>query len=184
MSYDRFKTHLNEMHKEAINILSDISQLYKPKILDYFSKYCHGKEHYWSIKKLFCHAMYIPMFLIIGRRYFEKLIYIDTHAGLGLSKVGEDNKEIILGSPLIALKWPNIIAKKIKQYSGISDGFDELYFIERNQNIAEILGYIVRKISNNDNVAVYPFDCNESLPQITTKIFGNSSSTNKKKYLL
>jgi len=184
MDYDRFRIHLNEMHKEAIDVLNGISQFYKSMVLDYFSRFCRGKEHYWSIKKLFCHAMYIPMFLIIGRKYFERLIYIDTHAGLGLAKVGEAENEIILGSPLIALRWPSIIAEKIRHYSRINDGFDELYFIEKNKNIARILDYIVRKISTNNKAGVYPSDCNEFLPSITTKIFGNSGSADKKRCLL
>ncbi|WP_338253044.1 three-Cys-motif partner protein TcmP [Pyrodictium abyssi] len=141
----------------------------KNQVQVFFDKYYPTKEqHYWSVTKLFAHAMYIPMFLQIGlhnvaKGKFSKLVYIDTHSGPGLAKIGGDERDIVLGSALLALHWPRVVASQVPQFKNIARGFDELHFIElswRNTNI-------LRKFVNSfTHVKVYTDDANRSLPRI------------------
>lgn len=157
------------MHKKALELLDGLSDKDKSTVENFFKNvYKQEKEHYWSITKLFYHAIYIPMFLQIGKKQMDKkrfsdLIYIDTHSGPGIAKIGADEKDVILGSPLLALYWPPIVAERVKQFNKIKEGFTKLYFIDRNH---ENTGILRRFTSNADNVEVITGDANSYLPRI------------------
>ena len=162
--YERFTHYLGIMHQKALELLNSLNKTDRKAVSTFFDKYYPTKsEHYWSVTKLFCHAMYIPMFLQIGRKYFPKLIYIDTHSGPGLAKIGYGEKEIVLGSPLIALHWPKIVADNISQFKNIEKGFTELHFIDINPRNTDILR---RFVAGYNNVRVYTSDANLQLPHI------------------
>ena len=162
--YERFTHYLGIMHQKALELLNSLNEADRNTVSIFFDKYYPTKsEHYWSVTKLFCHAMYIPMFLQIGKKHFPKLVYIDTHSGPGLAKIGDDEKDIVLGSPLIALHWPRVVAENVNQFRNIEKGFTELYFIDisfRNTNILR------RFVAGYNNVKIYTSDANIQLPHI------------------
>ncbi|MEM2352436.1 MAG: three-Cys-motif partner protein TcmP [Thermoproteota archaeon] len=174
-NYEKFKSYLHRMHEEAVNILRGISNLNRHALLKLLEK-SPSKEHYWTAKKLFCHAMYIPMFLLIGRKYFQKLIYIDTHSGPGVAKIGEGDDEVVVGSPLIAVVWPRIIASNISSFSKIHNGFDEVHFIERDLETLNILSHMVKATGINGRVTLHNGDCNIWLAKILKETYETSSS--------
>lgn len=167
-SYDKFKEYLHVMHEQAIEIMNTLDQRDKQYVESFFQNYYPTqKEHYWSLKKLFTLAMYIPMFLQIGmsvvnKGKFDALIYIDTHAGPGLAKVGDNKKDIVLGSPLLAIKWPEIVASNIKNFGKISRGFNELFFVEKDPSTYSVLRRIVYNLGVS-NAEVIQGDVNEKL---------------------
>ena len=166
--YERFTRYLGIMHQKALELLDSLNDADRRAVSTFFKNYYPTKrEHYWSITKLFCHAMYIPMFLQIGKSYFRKLIYIDTHSGPGLAKIGAGENEIVLGSPLIAIYWPNIIASQedLPQFRNIINGFDELYFIDINPRNIDVLEKFIDD-ANLGKVHTYRGDVNEILPHI------------------
>lgn len=170
-SYDRFKEYLHVMHEQAVEIINTLNQSDKQYVEHFFQNYYPTqKEHYWSLKKLFTLAMYIPMFLQIGmsaidREIFDALIYIDTHAGPGLARVGNNEKDVVLGSPLLAVKWPKIIASNVPSFKKIYQGFNELYFVEKEHKTCSVLRRIVRALGIN-NVRVIGGDVNIRLLDI------------------
>ena len=166
--YERFTHYLGIMHQKALELLDSLNDADRRTVSAFFEKYYPTKrEHYWSITKLFCHAMYVPMFLQIGKKYFPKLIYVDTHSGPGLAKIGAGEDEIVLGSPLIALYWPNIVASQedLPQFRNIINGFDELYFIDINPRNIDILERFIDD-ANLGKVHTYKSDVNKVLPHI------------------
>lgn len=186
MSYDRFKEHLSEMHRKAISILKLLNEEEQYRLKNFLNKCYPSQEHYWAVKKLFCHAMYIPMFLIIGRKHFKKLVYIDTHAGPGLAKIGRGDNEIILGSPLISIFWPSVIAQKVRRFSGIIDGFDELYLIEKDQSIEKLLHNIINAAVGHNVDKIIPClgDCNTKLPKIISELSAESNGNGNDRILV
>jgi len=126
------------MHEAALDILSKLGEHGRGYLESFFKDYYPtGTEHYWTLKKLFSLAMYIPMFLQIGlkaikKRTFDSLVYVDTHAGPGLAKVGTDPDEVVLGSPLLAVKWPKIIGGHVANFKKVAEGFEALFFIEKD----------------------------------------------------
>ena len=167
--YDTFVKYLSIMNIEAINLLNELNEYERKYILnDFFPSYYGSlKEHYWSITKLFRHAMYIPMFLQIGKSNFSELIYIDTHSGPGLARIGPKSNEIVLGSPLIALQWPQIIAKNVKNFRSIKDGFTKLYFIEKSPRTYGVLYTLKKKLDYHNKAETKFGDANDILPKIT-----------------
>jgi three-Cys-motif partner protein len=146
---NKLKNHVSALHDIANQLLEALKDN-KTTLNQYIKKYYERlKEHYWTTKKLLILALYIPMFLQIGRKHFDTIIYIDTHAGPGLAMIGKE--EWFLGSPLIATIWPSIIAKKVPQFKKITEGFDRMYFIDiddhaytlllKLRNATETLGY-------------------------------------------
>jgi three-Cys-motif partner protein len=133
--YKDFIERLNKL-KNYVSVMYDfakqlIEALKGNKItLNQYIKEYYGrlKEHYWTAKKLLILALYLPMFLQIGRKHFDAVIYVDTHAGPGLAVIGAE--EWFLGSPLIAAIWPSIVAKKYSQFKKIAVGFDRMYFVD------------------------------------------------------
>jgi len=179
--YDSFRLYLNEMNIIALKILNDINDSDRKFIYEFFKKYYPGqKEHYWTLKKLFSLAMYIPMFLQIGLKkveegYFDGVVYVDTHAGPGLAKIGDEENEIVLGSPLLALLWPQIVAQRLNKFQKIYGGFDMLIFIEKDLNtfsalIRTIKGLGVANEINNKIFVKYG-DCNYVLKSVKDLIF-------------
>ena len=152
------------MHKEALDLLDNLSGEDK-KIVDKFfhEVYRQEREHYWSITKLFYHAMYIPMFLQIAQKYYPEQVYIDTHSGPGLAKIGGSDRDVILGSPLLALRWPKIIAENVKQFRKIEKGFTRLYYIDKDPRRISVL----KRLSGEPaNVNLSVGDANLLLPKI------------------
>jgi three-Cys-motif partner protein len=158
--YERFMDDLYKMNKEALEIYIDLDDVDKQ-----FLRSLSGEqeEHYWTLKKLASLAMYIPMFIQIGRKHFDRLIYVDTHAGPGLARIGNDEREWFLGSPLIALEWPKIVASCNKKFQKIAEGFDKLYFIEKDEKSAAILKKIIERRGEGKKVEVIPKDANIAL---------------------
>ncbi|MCE4625531.1 MAG: three-Cys-motif partner protein TcmP [Desulfurococcales archaeon] len=168
--FERFKTYIHKLREEAIQLVDSLPPNDKKIVLAFFSRYYREeKEHYWSITKLFAHAMYIPMFLQIGRANFDRLIYIDTHSGPGLARIGPADDEIVLGSPLIALRWPEIIAQNVRQYRKIASGFDAFYFIELDPQRAAVLNRLVDKHPHGGKAQVRIGNSNTILPSIIKK---------------
>ena len=178
--YQRFEEYLHEMRELALSILDELKS--EERIIRNFfmQRYSSAKEQYWSIKKLYSFAMFLPVFLQIGLSHFDRLVYIDTHAGPGLAKVGPEEGEVVLGSPLIALKWPEIVAEKCKHFRKISRGFTKYIFIEKTQSICDILKKIVSRIAGDRAVEVIPGDSNIVLPSLAKKL----SEENKKTLVL
>jgi len=173
--YEKFKKYLSIMHEKAVEIMNILNHEDRRYIEKFFTQYYPTKqEHYWSLKKLFCLAMYIPIFLQIGmsaveRGIFDTLIYIDTHSGPGLAKVGADPEDIVLGSPTLAITWPQIIADKVKTFRKIQNGFNKLYFVEKDHKTYAVLQKIVQTIGNK-NIELFQGDVNHVLPAIKKKI--------------
>lgn len=167
--YERFTHYLGIMHTKALELLDSLHDEQRKQVNTFFEKYYPTSEqHYWSVTKLFAHAMYIPMFLQIGLSYvdkglFSKVVYVDTHSGPGLAKIGSDPRDIVLGSPLIALHWPYIVGSQVRQFKNITRGFHELHFIDISQRNTDMLRKFV---SNYSDVKVYAADVNTVLPQI------------------
>ena len=151
------------MHNIALDLLDRLPEEEKRQVRAFFDTYYPASEHHWSVKKLYAHAMYIPMFLQIGRRYFDRLVYIDTHSGPGLARIGSHERDIVLGSSLIALHWPRIVAERVKQFKGIANGFDELHFIDLSLHNTSILH---RFVEGHANTRIYTDDVNRRLPRI------------------
>ncbi len=167
--YSRFTHYLGIMHNKALELLDSLHSEQRKQVDMFFRKYYPTSEqHYWSVTKLFAHAMYIPMFLQIGlhnvnKGLFSKVVYVDTHSGPGLAKIGNDPQDIVLGSPLIALHWPHIVGTQVRQFRNIISGFHELHFIDISQRNTSIL----RKFVNGyNNVKVYTADANTILPHL------------------
>lgn len=156
---------MHDIAKQLIEALKDNKTILNQYIKSHYERL---KEHYWTAKKLLILALYIPMFLQIGRKHFNTIIYIDTHAGPGLAMIGEE--EWFLGSPLIAAIWPSIIAKRVSQFKKIAKGFDRMYFIDIDEYaytlllklreiVAETLGYSDLK----DKIVIRKGDANTLL---------------------
>jgi len=169
--YESFKQYLGLMHMRALEIMNRLSDSDRQYITDFFEKYYPTKqEHYWSLKKLFSLAMYIPMFLQIGlaaieRGKFDAVIYVDTHAGPGLAKVGKDTEEVVLGSPLLALEWPKVIGDNIKRFRKVTAGFHKLFFIEKDSRTYSVLNRILRNIGDDRLIPIYG-DSNDKLKEV------------------
>ena len=69
----------------------------------------------------------------------------------------------MLGSPLIALHWPRVVAENVNQFRNIEKGFTELYFIDISFRNANILR---RFVAGYNNVKIYTSDANIQLPHI------------------
>ncbi len=165
--FERFKNYIHKLREEAIQLVNSLPRNDSRIVSVFFRDYYREeKEHYWSITKLFADAMYIPMFLQIGRKNFDKLIYIDTHSGPGLARIGPADDEIVLGSPLIALRWPEIIAQNVRQYRKIASGFDTLYFIELDPRRATVLSRLLDKYPHGRKAQVLTGDSNKILPSV------------------
>jgi three-Cys-motif partner protein len=158
--YESLKDYLNIMNERALQIYYSLNDDAKKPFTSMPSR---QKEHYWTLKKLISLAMYIPMFIQIGRNYFDRLIYVDTHAGPGLARIGNDDRDWVLGSPLIALEWPKIVASRNKKFQKIAEGFDELYLIEKDHETASTLKKIVEEMDKDNKVKIYPGDVNNVL---------------------
>ncbi|RLG43450.1 MAG: hypothetical protein DRN78_01800, partial [Thermoproteota archaeon] len=158
-NYEAFKEYLHIMHTKALELMENLSEEDQRYLNNFFGRfYKTTKEHYWSLKKLFSMAMYIPMFLLIGiswkgRNFFDGLVYIDTHSGAGLAKIGTDERDVVLGSPLLAVLWPDIIAAKLKAFRKIQRGFDRLFFIERDLNTYKVLKRLVEH-TKSQNISI------------------------------
>jgi len=157
-----------------LRLLRELDEGHKKKLLSFFgSAYRGSGDHYWSLTKLFCHATYIPMFLQIGLKNveigrFSELVYVDTHAGPGLAKIGRREDEVVLGSPLIALYWPRIVAERVGRFSKIARGFTKLFFIDKNPENTDILKGLIGGYAAN--VTVFTGDANQRLPYIARQI--------------
>lgn len=162
--YEEFEKHLFKLNRLALQALGELEQ--DRIIVEKFFKerYSEESEKIWSVKKLYSLAMFIPMFLQIGLSYFSRVVYLDTHAGPGLAKIGPRDNEVIAGSPLIALEWPGIIATDLKRFQKIKQGFTEYIFIERDKEVYKILNRVVGEFSAHGNVKPILGDSNEVLP--------------------
>lgn len=168
--FERFRRYVHILREEALQLIQSLPPNDEKVVTNFFNKYYkEEKEHYWSITKLFAHAMYIPMFLQIGRKHFDRLVYIDTHSGPGLARIGPDPDEVVLGSPLIALKWPEIVASNVNQYKGIRPGFDILYFIDKDWRRTDVLQRLVDRYGYRGKTVVVSGDSNYILPRIIEK---------------
>jgi len=174
--YKSFEEYLGLMHRKAVEILQNLNENDRKYANMFFEKYYPAeKEHYWSLKKLYSLAMFIPMFLQIGlkakkRKLFNEIIYVDTHAGPGLAKVGPHEKDIVLGSPLLSLEWPGVVAGRVKSFSKINVGFDKYFFIERDYRTYALLKKIVNTYYTGKNVEVLHGDSNKIVPIIKKKV--------------
>jgi len=170
--YKRFEEYLSYLRETALNFLLEMETSGQKAVRNILSKMYPGKnERYWSIKKLYALAMFLPVFLQIGLAYkrkgrFDKIVYIDTHSGPGWAKVGPGEDEILPGSPLIALLWPTIVSERVKQFSNIKEGFDEYILIEKESEIYDVLKKTVEKVGRSDNVKTRRGDCNSILKSI------------------
>ncbi len=173
--YESFKNYLYTMHSQAVDIMNSLSESDKRYVEHFFQNYYSTQqEHYWTLMKLFTLAMYIPMFLQIGMSVveqgkFDALIYVDTHAGPGIAKVGVGEDEIVLGSPLLAAKWPEVIAANVRSFRKIAGGFNELFFVEKEPRTCSVLRRIVSNLGL-DKANVLMGDVNQRLYNIKKDI--------------
>ncbi len=163
-TYEKLSRYLYLMNHKAIKIYNKLPKLYRRAIDKYFEKqYSTAGGHYWTIAKLYSHAMYIPIFLQIGKQYFDKFTYIDTHAGPGIAKIAKEKEDIMLGSPCIAFEWPEIVRENVPQFRNIPD-FNRYIIIEKDKNITPILKQILKTEYSFEDVKEN--DCNRVLKKI------------------
>jgi len=173
----KFEQYLSEMHKKALEIMGFLGRDAE-KVRRFFKRQYPGhKEQYWSVKKLYSLAMYLPMFLQIGMTYFKNIIYIDTHAGPGLAKLGPGDNEIVLGSPLLSIVWPEIVATRHSMFKKVRSGFTKYVFIEKDYITCRILHHIVKQIAPNRDIDVRCSDSNYYLPRLADEISNVKKST-------
>lgn len=165
--YRRFAEYLHLMHREALRIYGELSE--RPFVRMFF-RYRYGdvSEQYWGAKKLYSLAMFLPTFLQIGLAYkrkglFSNLVYLDTHAGPGLAKIGGEDHEVILGSPLIALRWPRILADRLRKFQRIREGFDRYILVDKDPEVARALRGVLDLAGAGGEVEVRVTDCNHYL---------------------
>jgi three-Cys-motif partner protein len=167
--YEKFKEYLFEMHERALRVYHRLSPVRKEYLRSYFEgNFKEIREHYWTLRKLYCLAMYIPMFLQIGMKHFDKVVYVDTHAGPGLAKIGEGEDELVLGSPLLAIAWPEIVASHNINFEKIKKGFDALYFIDIDSRAIDVLREAINYVTDDteswtSKTKSYPGDANSVL---------------------
>lgn len=178
---ERLEEYLYIQRTEALDIISKLDPKDKTNLNNFFTEF-YNKEtlHYWSITKLFVHAAYIPIFLQIGRKHFDRLVYIDTHSGPGIAKIWSGEEDVIIGSPLIALRWPSIVAEKVKQFKNINKGFDKLYFIDKDEKNINLLRKKVNIYDSKRKVNLYAHDANTILPIVITRELKNASKRNQR----
>jgi len=163
--YDRFEYYLGKMHYKALELLNSLDTREKKLVEVYFERYYRtSSEHLWSVTKLFAHAMYVPMFLQIGFNNFSRTIYIDTHSGPGLAKIGKEEHDIVLGSPLISLYWPVIVGSEVEQFKNIKKGFNKIYLVDINPQNVSVLSKFV---GDDKRVVIYNQDINHVLMNLS-----------------
>ncbi len=166
--FQRFQEYIGLMHKKAVELYGALDSPHRKWLeqLQGQDKQEKSQEHYWTAYKLYAVAMFIPVFIQIGMKHFQKLVYVDTHAGPGLAKIGGGASEYQLGSPLLALEWPKIVAEKVPQFRKIDMGFSRCIFVEKDPHACTILKKLVRLIGAEDKVVVVEGDVNSKLPGI------------------
>jgi three-Cys-motif partner protein len=112
----------------------------------------------WTRDKLKILELYLAGYLQATTRTRER-IYIDGFAGPGTNQVRSSTRDIIDGSPLIALK--------ARARNGTR--FSRLYFIENDPLLAEELEATLRNQGNDDRWQVIHGDVNEKLPEVVHK---------------
>lgn len=76
---------LGLVNRVALGVLEGLSEADRRAIGGY---YADASERYWALRKLFALAVFLPVFLRVGRSRFDRLVYVGTHAGVGPAKVG------------------------------------------------------------------------------------------------
>ncbi|MCY4582334.1 MAG: three-Cys-motif partner protein TcmP [Chloroflexi bacterium] len=117
----------------------------------------------WTKDKLKIVGQYLPAYLDATQRAVQR-IYIDAFAGPGTNLV-ERTGEIIDGSPLIALSARGRRGAR---------GFDHLYFIEKDYDLAAELKSEVELRGEGERATVIPGDVNVELPELMLKIHPRS----------
>lgn len=172
-SYARFEDNLHKLGELAQHLLERLGG--RESVLRILERRYPTEERYWSVKKLYSLAMFIPVFLQIGMKHFDRLVYVDTHSGPGLAKLGPEEDEVVPGSPLIALFWPRIVASECPPFRKISRGFDRFIFVERGHDSYITLRKLT-KISEEvleipeGAVTVIEGDSNRVLPTLWRKL--------------
>lgn len=175
--YRRFEEYLGRFRELALELLGEIVS--DPIVRRFFSeKYSEKVEQYWSIKKLYSLAMFLPVFLQIGLSYLDKglftdLVYVDTHAGPGLAKVGPEEDDVVPGSPVIALRWPEVVADVAKKFRKIRRGFTKYFFIEKNPEIYGVLKRVVDRARGEREAIPVHVDSNVKLPTLARELCEN-----------
>jgi len=169
--FQRFQEYMGLMHERAVKLYEALDPSYRKRLeqLQGQGKQDRSQEHYWTAYKLYAVAMFIPVFIQIGMKHFPRLVYVDTHAGPGLAKIGGGEKEYQLGSPLLALEWPKIVAEKVPQFKKIGKGFNRCIFIEKDPHARTILKKLVKLTGAEDKVVVVEGDVNSTLRKIISE---------------
>ncbi len=117
----------------------------------------------WTKDKLKIVTHYLPVCLDATERAVER-IYIDAFAGPGTNRI-ERTAEVIDGSPLIALSASG---------SRGARGFDHLYFIEKDDNLATELKTEVERRGEGKRATVISGDVNTELPELMRELHPRS----------
>lgn len=96
---------------------------------------------------------FLDMFTTSMRDRWTAISYVDLEAGPGKNEL-RDSQEIILGSPLIALKYE----------------FDHYFFVEKQQPQFEALHKRVVTSPKHDHIRTYNDDCNVAVYEIVRAI--------------
>ncbi len=97
-SYARFEENLHKLGEIAWHLLEKLGKG-RDRVLRILERQYPAEEQYWSVKKLYSLAMFMPVFLQIGMKHFDRLMYVDTHSGPGLAKLGPKEDEVVPGLP-------------------------------------------------------------------------------------
>jgi len=128
------------------------------------------REHYWTLAKLFILGSYLPMALRIARKHFNQgVVYIDGYSGPGLNKIGKEEKDVVIGSPLVSILVPFYV-NNYRSPKSYLQFFDTYYFNDITREHIRVLRKII-KIVREDfqdqlNVKFYAMDFNDFIDTI------------------
>lgn len=109
----------------------------------------------WTEEKHRHVSIYATQFATGMKASWDELVYVELHAGAGLSRI-RGTSRVIPGSPLRAL--------------GLKDPFGKYVFCEENEERLEALKFRVKKYAPHANVAYVPGNCNEVIESILKEI--------------
>ena len=112
----------------------------------------------WTLDKLKILSQYLPAYLNATKKATER-VYIDAFAGPGTNRIDRTG-QIVDGSPLIALSARGRNGR----------GFDQLFFIDKEKDLAEELKAEVERRGEGRRTTVVQGDVNLVLSQVMKEI--------------
>lgn len=165
-SYDKLLESIKLLKRLADDVKRQIPSGVLREFFEFERRYSSG-ERVWALKKLLLLAGYIPPYLRIlaGQEERRRLVYIDLFAGFGLSFVGESPDDAVLGSPLIAVLWPSVVAQHVKQFKRIPL-FDFHVFVEMDSRKCAVLRQMLSYLGVSQRSVVIQGDANRVVSRV------------------